>query len=60
MCELWCHLNASHLWEVWKDLYEQILEVQNYSLAPTDEFEIWSRRFWHFTIDDREAFQSSE
>ena len=36
-----------------------ILEVQSTSLAPTDEFELWSRS-WHSAIDDREGSQSSD
>ena len=40
MCEMCCHFDASHLWEVWIDLYEQILKVQSTSSAPMAEYEL--------------------
>ena len=35
-----CPFDASHLWEVWIDLYEQILEVWSTSLTSVDEFKL--------------------
>ena len=57
MCNPCCCLDASHIWEVWIDFYEQIPEVQSISLALKDEFEHWSRRSWQSVTGDREGSQ---
>ena len=45
-------LDALHLWEVLTDLYEQILEVQNTSLAPKMNlnFEVEGPDTWQMVI----------
>ena len=43
-CTLCCYLDASHLWEVWHDLYEKT------SFAHIEEFKLWSTRSWYWQL----------
>ena len=55
--ELCCHLDDSHLREVWIDLHKQIFKVQNISLAPMGEFEVEGPVIWQLMT---ERIQRSE
>ena len=59
MCELCGPVDASHLWEVWIDLCEQILEVQSSSLAPKDEFEVEGPDTWQLVTGKDPSWVSS-
>ena len=58
--KLGCHLDPSQLWNVWIDLYKEILEAQSTSLASSDEFEFWSKMFWYLVVGDMEGPQLIE
>ena len=59
--ELCCHLDVSHLWGVWKDLYEHILEVWRTFLAPKMNFnlEIEGPHTWQLVTGKDPSWVSS-